>query len=122
MRKLLSVSVIILFLSFYNSCTKDKTPPPPDCDLTDTLNTYTNSVKEIMDISCATAGCHDAITAYSGIRLDTYDATVDATKNHAKFFCVIEHSCTPYMPNAGDKLADSLINKIQAWKANCYAQ
>ena len=122
MKKLFPVFVILLFVLFYNSCTKDKTPTPPDCIQADTLNTYTKSVKPIMDNYCAMGGCHDAVTAFSGVRLDTYEFTVDAAQNQPKFFCVTEQSCTPYMPYLSGKLADSLITKITTWKANCYPQ
>ncbi len=122
MKKLLLFTVVALFTLFYNSCTKDKTPVPPDCTQRDTLNTYTKSVKEIMDNHCAIGGCHDDATAFSGVRLDTYENTVDAARNNPKFFCVIDHSCTPVMPWLLPKLADSLITKIQVWKENCYAQ
>lgn len=122
MKKLLLLLLMVPFSLFYNSCTKDKTPSPPDCAATDTVNTYTKSVKDIMDLNCAYSGCHDAVTHESGVILDTYSATIDAAHNNPKFFCSIDHTCTPYMPFAMPKLADSLINKIEAWKANCYAQ
>jgi hypothetical protein len=121
MKKFLVVSAIGLLALFYNSCSKDKTPAPPDCIQADSINTYTISVKPILDTHCATAGCHDAVTAFSGVRLDTYENAVDAAKNQPKFFCVIDHSCTPQMPYLLPKLADPLITKIQAWKTNCYA-
>ena len=112
----------LLIMVFYYSCTKDKTAAPPDCSQLDSLNTYTNSVKPIMDNYCATVGCHDPLFASGGLVLDTYEHTANAARNDGKFFCAIEWSCTPNMPNTGIKLADSLIAKIQAWKSNCYAQ
>lgn len=122
MKKLVLVFITLNFVLFYNSCTKDKTPAPPDCVQADSLNTYINSVKPIMDNYCSMGGCHDAVTAFSGVRLDTYEFTVDAAKNQPKFFCVIDHGCTPAMPYLMPKLADSLITKINTWKANCYPQ
>jgi hypothetical protein len=121
MKKSFLLLLFALPVLLYNSCTKDRTPAPA-CAQTDSLNTYTNSVKAIMDVNCATSGCHDAITAFSGIKLDTYENTVAAAKNQTSFFCVIDHSCTPVMPYNLPKLADSLITKINAWKANCYPQ
>ena len=122
MKKLLLLLAIISMVFFYDSCTKDKTIAPPDCTANDTLNTYTKSVKEIMDLNCAYAGCHDPITHESGLILDTYDGVTNAAKTNINFFCTIDHTCTPYMPYALPKLEDSLITKIEAWKANCYAQ
>jgi hypothetical protein len=122
MKKLLFVIVIGLSILFYNSCTKDKIPVPSPCTHTDSVNTYTISVKPIFDNNCATLGCHDALTRYNGVQLDNYESSVDAAKNDAKFFCSINHTCTPEMPYLMPKLADSLIAKIEAWKTNCYAQ
>lgn len=122
MKRLLLLLAFTFFILLYNSCTKDKTPPPSDCTPVDSVNTYTKSVKEIMDMNCGYAGCHDAVTRESGIVLDSYAASVDAAKNSPRFFCTIDRTCTPYMPYALPKLADSLITKIEVWKANCYAQ
>lgn len=122
MKKLILCFSILPFVFSYNSCTKDKTPVPVDCIQTDTINTYTRSVKEIFDDNCAVSGCHDAVTAFNGVRLDTYENSVNAAKTKLTFFCSIENTCTPFMPYLGDKLDDSLITKIELWKANCYAQ
>jgi hypothetical protein len=122
MKKVVLLCLVAVLVVSYTSCTKDKTPAPPDCIQADSVNTYTNSVKVVFDNYCAMSGCHDAATAFSGVRLDTYENSVDAARNQPKFFCVMDHSCPPQMPYLLPKMADSLIAKINAWKANCYSQ
>ncbi len=120
-KKVFLLSSVAAIIIFSDACTKDKTPVP-DCVQADSVNTYTNSVKGIMDVYCAFAGCHDAITHFNDVYLDTYEHTLDAARNNAKFFCSIDHTCTPFMPYVPyPKLADSLIVKIKAWRENCYA-
>lgn len=123
MKKVVLGVLGIAFVSLYFSCSKDKTAPPQTgCTQTDSVNTYTNSVKAILDANCANLGCHESFTQQSGLILDTYDGAVAAAKGNSKFFCVIDWSCGPVMPSGKPKLADSLITKITAWKNNCYAQ
>ena len=123
MKRILFLLAAIIVIASIDSCTKDKVAVQ-DCSITsaDTINTYTNSVKSIMDLNCAYGGCHDAATAFSGVVLDNYENTVANAKNQPKFFCVIDHSCTPVMPYFLPKMADSLIIKIEAWRENCYAE
>ena len=115
-------NVVLLFLTVfftvsYFSCTKDQTP---SCVQADTVNTYTNSVKVILDAECATGGCHDAVSASGGVKLDTYSNAAEAAKNQAKFFCVIDWSCTPRMPQGYSAPLDtSLIHAIERWRDNC---
>lgn len=112
---------VAFFLFSYNSCSKDKTPQPADCVIADSVNTYTKSVKVIFDNNCASGGCHDAV-GVSGIRLNNYEnARLAATQANSRLFCAIDASCTPTMP-PGQQMEDSLINKIKAWRNNCYAE
>jgi hypothetical protein len=122
MKRLFLFLAIALSVGFYNSCTKDKVAAAPDCTQADSVNTYTNSVKPIFDTYCALGGCHFGSSSQDGVQLDTYEGSVKAARSDTKFFCVIDHTCMPYMPDQQAKLADSLITKIQAWKTNCYAQ
>jgi len=116
------VSMAIVFV-YFGSCTKDKTTAPPDCIQADTLNTYTKSVKAILDNQCASGGCHDAATASSGVRLDDYAHAVSAAKTNTKVFCVMEFTCTPHMPQRFSTPIDtSEINSIKRWRDNCYPQ
>lgn len=125
MKKLVLCAAVAIFILSYNSCTKDKVADV-NCTQTDTVNTYTLSVKPIFDLYCAYSNCHDADTHEQDIRLDTYEDAVAAAKSKPNFFCVIDHSCLPHMPESPpspiSKLPDSLITKIQLWRDNCYAE
>lgn len=115
------VLTLITFLTVsYFSCTKDKSS---SCTQTDNVNTYTNSVKVILDAECASAGCHDAITARSGVKLDNYANSVASAKGNSKFFCTIDWTCTPTMPDGYSfPLDTSMIHAIERWRDNCYPE
>lgn len=121
MKHLFLIISVGAILFSYNSCSKDKTPPPADCVVADSLNTYTKSVKVIFDNNCASGGCHDA-NGVSGVRLNSYENSLAAARQaNSRLICVIDGSCTPTMP-PGQQMDDSLINKIKAWRDNCYAE
>lgn len=123
MNKVVALLSIALLIFYFGSCTKDKTAAPAACTQTDTLNTYTKSVKAILDNQCASGGCHDATTASSGVRLDNYSHSVSSAKTNTKFFCVIDFSCTPHMPQGYSSPIDtSEINAIKRWRDNCYPE
>ncbi len=118
---LFAISVLAVF-----SCGDDDGPDytaDADCTQIDVnLNSYTNSIKTILDASCALSGCHDAATKQSGVQLDTYaEAKRAFDKDNA--LCAIHHGsgCKP-MPDNGTQLADDLINKIDCWVKNGYKQ
>ncbi len=112
---------IAIAIFYFGSCTKDKMPVPPDCIQADTLNTYTKSVKAILDNQCASSGCHDAATASSNVILDDFPHSVSAAKTNTKFFCVMEFTCTPHMPQGfATPIDTSELNAIKRWRDNCY--
>ena len=114
------LSVVLLF-----SCAKDKAQKPADIDcstIDQSANTYNLNIKTILDDNCASAGCHDAIFASSGVNLATYDAS-KAAFQAGNVLCTVkqEQGCLP-MPQGGSKLADSLITYLQCWSENNYPQ
>ena len=122
MKKLALISAVSLFLLFYYSCTKDKTPVPVTCIPTDSVNTYTNSAKAILDGYCLGGGCHSGGGA-GGVGLDNYTNAVKAAKTNVKFFCSIDWTCEPHMPQGYFAPIDtSEINALLRWRDNCYAQ
>jgi hypothetical protein len=112
-KAILAVSVLALFC--VSSCKKDSTTA---CKTTDDTQTYQAKVKPILDTYCITSGCHDAGTSSGGVTLTTYNGAVDATKSHN----LISQIQSGIMPQLQPKLPDSLINKIVAWRDNCYQQ
>ena len=124
MKKVVLGVLVIAFVSLYYSCSKDKTAPPlTGCTQTDSVNTYTNSVKAVLDFECASGGCHDAGSASSGIQLDDYSHSVAAARDNSRFFCVIDFTCTPHMPQGYASPMDTAkINALKRWRDNCYPQ
>lgn len=108
------------------SCKKENTSDyagNADCSaIVSADNTYTNSIKAILDASCANAGCHDAIAASDGIDLSNYANSKNAFENK-KVLCSVHHGsgCKP-MPDGSPKLSDATINKLDCWAKNGYVQ
>lgn len=103
-----------LFLTLA-SCNKDDDDP---VDCTGITPTYTGEVKAILDASCALSGCHDAVTAQSGVNLSTY-AAASAISQETRFVAVIQHrnGFTP-MPFGGSKLPEETIQTLVCWVEN----
>lgn len=108
----------VLFLVCFSSCTKHQTQPKQelDCSVFSTAdNTWDKEIKTIISVSCATPGCHNAISNAGQINLSTYTATVDAFKNR-DMFCALKHEGTCiYMPLGQPKLSDEVIARIECW-------
>lgn len=63
----LATSVLII-----SSCTKDKTPRPPEpCDPNKIY--FERDIKPLLTSNCAMSGCHDAATQQDGVNLSTYE-------------------------------------------------
>lgn len=95
------------------ACTKDKTlePDPIDPNCPTTIS-FASDVKPLIDVNCVTSGCHDASGA-GGYNFSTYSAVA---ANGELIVNVIswDTGFSP-MPQGGDKLPDSLIQKIKCW-------
>lgn len=122
MYKVIVAFAVVAAVVGITSCSKNKTETPVVCIPSDTVNTYTKSVKDVLDLYCAFAGCHGGGSASAGIALGTYQDAVNSAKNNDKFFCVIDHSCGPIMPPGGPKIPQVMIQKIVAWRDNCYPE
>lgn len=79
MKRLLLLFASLLFLSLYTTCTKDKTPAPPEpCDPTKVY--YKNDIEPLVNSACAKSGCHDAGTKAEGLDLSTYQGLMEIVK------------------------------------------
>jgi hypothetical protein len=113
---------VIFFMSFTLTlflvqCKKD-TVDTTTTTCTGATPTYTNTIKTIMDRSCATPGCHNATTKSNGYDLSTYTGT-SAGASNAAFLGAIRHtSGFKAMPQGAAKLTDSLITKVACWVQN----
>jgi len=124
-----SILVFTLFslslLFVVASCDKDKSgvdyAANADCSaIVAADNTYSNSIKAILDASCASAGCHDAVTASEGIDLSDYAKSKNAFEKK-DVLCSIHHGsgCDP-MPKGSPQLSNATINKIDCWVKGGY--
>lgn len=98
------------------SCVKDKTvePAPEPVDpCAETVSFNDELLPEIFNISCNTSGCHDAVTGSGGYVLETHE---QICTNADVILDVLQHNSgfVP-MPLGGEKLNDSLIQKMDCW-------
>jgi len=113
----------LFLLLLFQSCTKDKTqnPASPKQFVCDSLVTYTNTIKEIMDTKCALSGCHNAVSPGGGFNLSAYAVCKDLASTPI-LLCTITHDTCGYKampyPVGSPKLNDSLITIIRCWIAN----
>lgn len=121
--------MLLSFGSFFviASCGKDSNNPDYAADADCTVivsadNTYTNSIKAILDASCATAGCHNQFSAAEGIDFSDYAKSKNAFENK-KVLCSIHHGsgCKP-MPENLPQLSAASLNKIDCWVKNDYPE
>ena len=106
----IKILLLLTIVIITTSCSKDKTKfAAADCP--DPIS-FMDDVKPIIDLNCATSGCHDANT--STPYAFTQYSTIAANAN--LILSVIRHEAgvTP-MPLGGNQLADSLIQKINCW-------
>jgi hypothetical protein len=102
----------ILFTFCLVACSKDEISPV-DCGTTKV--TYEADVKNIIQSSCATSGCHDATTRADGKSYSTY-ALLASESSKAAFLGSINHSSGfKSMPQGGAKLSDAKIKTITCW-------
>jgi len=118
-----AVTILLSSISIIACTNESKENITPDnsgngCDTTNI--TYTNYVKSVMDVSCSTAGCHDASTKSGDIDLSNYTAVkgiaLTTEHNTSLLLGVINHQNNfKAMPQNTTKLSDCTINKITAW-------
>ncbi len=117
---------IILAVLFFGNCSKDNSSgsyvDQADCTGIDAAtNTYTKSIKAILDAHCANSGCHDAFSRSRNIDLSTYASSKSVFENTDAFCSIHWNGCNP-MPQGSAKLSDAILQKIDCWAKNGYAQ
>ncbi|MCB0528095.1 MAG: hypothetical protein KDC61_18380 [Saprospiraceae bacterium] len=119
--------ILFVLILLLGNCAKESASSnyaeQADCTGIDAqANSYTNSIKAILDAQCATSGCHDAFSQSESIDLSNYASAKSAFENRA-CLCSIHHGagCTP-MPEGRAKLSDATIQKIDCWVKNGYQQ
>lgn len=116
MRKLVFGTLLMVFVTGWYSCSKDKgqiVQSKVVCDSTKV--TYRGAIRQIMDDNCNSRGCHDGhsqspdLTNYTGV-----------VGSGDKVVCRVQgSSCGAQMPS-GSPLDDTTIAKIVQWKAGGY--
>ena len=105
----------LVIILFFAQCQKE------DIDIvtcTGTTPTYTQEIKAIMDLNCATSGCHDASSKKSGYDLSSYNGT-KAVAAKTAFLGSIQHKAGySDMPKGKSQLSSTDIDKIACWVQN----
>jgi hypothetical protein len=107
----------ILSIVLFQSCYYDKADllyPGGDtaCD-TSVVAKFSTDVMPVMTNSCNASGCHNTVSASSGVILDTY-AGVKVQALNGRLIGSIDH-VNGTMPKGGAKLTSCTITKIQQW-------
>ena len=113
--KKVSIVFAVLVTIMALSCKKD-TVTTTDC--TGVAPTYTSAVKALLDVKCATSGCHGASNPADGLDYSSYSA---AKTNAAKdaFRGSIQHlSGYDAMPKGASKMSDADIKTLNCWVQN----
>jgi hypothetical protein len=122
MKKCLLISLSVLCLAQFESCTKDKTAMPaasvPAVFKCDSTVTYTKYIAAIFNPNCAYSGCHAVQYPAGGVVLSDYnDCKLQVENNN--LIGVVKHEFgyppMPYPLNS-PPLSDSVIAIIQCWK------
>lgn len=127
MQKLFVLSSFVLIMALF-ACEKGTTNnnnylDQADCTGVDiATNSYSNTIKDILDNNCASSGCHDAVTKESGIDLSTYGKAKTAFET-TDCLCTIHHGsgCEP-MPKGSAQLSAGVIKLIDCWAKNGYVE
>lgn len=124
---MIGVIALLFLANMYLGCSKDSSNSDyinnADCTGVDAdNNTYTKSIKSILDANCATSGCHNAATQENNLDLSSYAAAKSGFESQ-ECLCSIHHGsgCNP-MPKGGSKLSDAEIQQIDCWAKNGYKQ
>jgi hypothetical protein len=106
-----AMRVILLFallVVFFNSCTKDKTT---SFACTEDIS-FASDVQPILINSCATAGCHNSISAANNMIFENYDAVYT---HRVLIVKSIRHEAGVTPMPIGPQLSSELIRKISCW-------
>lgn len=108
---------ILLFLLGIGwvSCSKDDTP---SSTCTGATPTYTADIADILNASCAYAGCHGGSFPADGLDLSTYSKAKNASLNGKVLASIKQQGGAKAMPIGAPKLSDALISKIDCWIQN----
>jgi len=127
MRTITSFTLLLIFISvlFYSGCKDTITGDQIDNRTIPTTNvSYAKDIQPVLNLKCASSGCHDDITRASGYSLTTYGYTTDPTflfKGHPESSLIVQSidpkfaSSKPMPPLGYAQLTQSQITGIETW-------
>jgi hypothetical protein len=119
MKPIFLILAVIITASLFESCYYDKADQLyPDgkipCD-TSVVAKFSSEVLSVMNANCNTSGCHNTISASSGVILDTYAGVKAQVANGRLMGSINQTGSFSAMPKGGGKLNSCAIIKIQQW-------
>jgi hypothetical protein len=119
MKPVLMILLLIVLLSFFESCYYDKQDLLyPDgktpCD-TSVVAKFSSDVLSVMNASCNTSGCHNTTSAAGGVILDTYNGVKTQGINGRLMGSMNQTGGYSAMPRGAAKLNSCTLIKIQQW-------
>ncbi|WP_299108190.1 hypothetical protein [uncultured Tenacibaculum sp.] len=116
--KTLQLLVLSIFISLA-SCSSDSDSSPTPVNPNPTAKTtYEKDVKTVINTSCATASCHDAVAPTGGLPLTNFLQVKNAAQNGNLIARI--NSTTNSMPPTGR--VQSIVNLINNWKNDGYLE
>ena len=106
--RILSFFMLFAGLALIVSCKKSE-----DCN-TDGV-TYTNTVKEIFDANCSSAGCHESGSINGSGSLADYNDALTFVAQGRILGALRHEDGFVAMPPTGSQLDDCEIQQIEAW-------
>lgn len=103
-----NIGLILLLFMMCFSCKKDKTQQPA-CDAE---VFFSADVQPIILNSCATSGCHDAVSAANNMVFETYESIFE---NKNQILSAIRHEPGVVAMPIGPQLPAVSIRKISCW-------
>ena len=118
MKTPLYLSTILMFLMY--SCAHDSESDviEPIIDDSNETVSYSNTIASIMQSSCATSGCHDAVSKIAGVNLTSFEHVKNAFENRDALGEIERGE----MPIGSPVLPEATITLIKKWIENGYVQ
>lgn len=115
MKNIINFAGILALISFFLlavGCKKDKTSQSAiesDCE---TIISYESDIRQTIQQSCNTTGCHNAGANTAGYNFETYESV---STNASIILSVIRHEPGVVAMPIGEKLSDEYIENFYCW-------
>ena len=106
---------IVLMASCSSSEIKEPDTVTP---VTPTKTTYEKDIKTLINNSCATSACHDAVSPQAGLPLTNFTQVKNAAQN-GNLITRINSNSNPMPPSGKNQTIISMIDK---WKNDVYLE